>query len=591
MKKSIIIFVTTTVLSLGVLVFGFAFVSSEIGEAALTEETLTGSRTAADGLTVGFRVDSADDLHWTNSFDYSTDKAESSFKRGEMAGKSNPWVYDDMRFTGWSTVPFYTQLNYDRLDGLQEKKIHAYYNEIQQRVVKKGTPEKGKIRLKDYLDYYPVSFRFQLGTKIYNSKNALTGLKVLEGRSDLPPESKASYDGDADLYVALNNLFRIPVIDNEYQEYRVSKVKDYNYDTSLPYKTELKKPLGAGKDYYEFDPIIVLQEENIKDGRKWFHPDLSGGFSYEAGGESEDDSESDEERSASEYNLKNRLLFAVNNRTVKGARIDVSQIGDGFGVYELPIELLAIRPISNNPKTRWIENPEPLLDELKMVYPLDEEAEYVEMSLSSDHRYLAVFSVKDGSYFVDMVDADTWTSRGPVEVFPASKKMTYTWAEDGSLALTNHKGYVAVLARTGKESTPYEVLYSGKAPGGFDNAFFDTKMLRKEHSHAKYEYGIDRGLALAIEDGKAALVQNPLVGDSKFNLRNAALECAVIDKTGVIYRGILKSSITDLEYDMSEEEIRAVRDLLGKADSKLMKHLIVPVRNENWSEWKSPSEK
>ena len=41
-----------------------------------------------------------------------------------------------------------------------------------------------------------------------------------------------------------------------------------------------------------------------------------------------------------------------------------------------------------------------------MVYPLDKDAEYVEMSLSGDHRYLAVFSVKNGTYFVELIDAD-----------------------------------------------------------------------------------------------------------------------------------------------------------------------------------------
>lgn len=104
----------------------------------------------ADGLTVGFRASSSDGLHWTNRFDYSTKKTESSFKRGELAKNVDSIVYDDIRFTGWSTVPYFTQLKYDWLDGLQEKKIHAFYNEIQQKVSKSGLGEEGKIRLKDF---------------------------------------------------------------------------------------------------------------------------------------------------------------------------------------------------------------------------------------------------------------------------------------------------------------------------------------------------------------------------------------------------------------------------------------------------------
>ena len=381
----------------------------------------------------------------------------------------------------------------------------------------------------------------------------------------LSPESGASYEADVDLYTAFNNLFRIPVIDNEYQQYKVSGVEHYDYETSLGYKTDIKKPSGAGEDFYEFDPIIVIQEENTMDGRDWSHPDLS-----------------------SEYNLKNRMLFIVNNRTAKGASVDVSRIADGYGIYELPIEVASSATVMKGRRSWTVPDPKPLTDQISMVYALDEDAEYVEMSLSGDHRYLAVFSVKDGAYFVELIDADTWTSKGPGEVFPASEKMTYAWGEDGSLAVTNHEGYIAVLCRTENEKEPYEILYSGKVSSDLDKALFDAEMAPKENSYAEYKYGIDGGLEVAAEGGKVALVQN-LMAD-RLNIRNAALECAVIDKTGVIYRGRLKSSIADLEYDMSEREVQIVRHFLdsaadGKVEFKVLKHIIEPVRNENWCEW------
>ena len=53
-------------------------------------------------------------------------KTESSFKRGELAKNVDSIVYDDIRFTGWSTVPYFTQLKYDWLDGLQEKKFMLF---------------------------------------------------------------------------------------------------------------------------------------------------------------------------------------------------------------------------------------------------------------------------------------------------------------------------------------------------------------------------------------------------------------------------------------------------------------------------------
>lgn len=585
MKKSIIIFVTSIALSAGMVIYGWAFVDSRVGEVSLTEETMAGNKAAADGLTVGFRADSADNLHWISSYDYNTDKTDSSFKRGEMTETIDSSVYDDIRFTGWSTVPFSTQIKYDGLDGLQENKIQAFYNEIQQRVKETGAEESGKIRLKDYLDYYPVSFRFQFGTKIFNSDNALTGLKVYDERNMLSAENAAAYDEEVRLYTAFNSLFKIPVINNEYQEYRISKAENYDRKTALGYKTDIQKPLDEGRDFYEFDPVIAIQEENIMDGKRWVHPDLSGGLSYEAGDGDEAGGQSDSSyvgRSASEYNLKNRMLFIVNNRTAKGVPVDVSQIEGGYGVYELPIEVTATATVKRGRRSGILPSPKPLSDELAMVYPLDEEAEYVEMSLSGDHRYLAVFSVKNGAYLVDLIDADNWTSQGPFEVFPASEKMTYAWGDDGSLAVTNHKDYIAVFTRTEDENRPYEVLYSGKAPDDLDKAFFDTEMVSKKNSYARYKYSIDKGLAIAAKGGKVALVQNLLVGDSQLNMRNAALECAIIDKSGVIYRGRLKNNVVDLEYDMSREEIQTIRDLSGGA---VMKLTIEPVRNENRCRW------
>lgn len=585
MKKSIIIFVTSIALSAGMVIYGWAFVDSRVGEVSLTEETMAGNKAAADGLTVGFRADSADNLHWISSYDYNTDKTDSSFKRGEMTETIDASVYDDIRFTGWSTVPFSTQIKYDGLDGLQENKIQAFYNEIQQRVKETGAEESGKIRLKDYLDYYPVSFRFQFGTKIFNSDNALTGLKVYDERNMLSAENAAAYDEEVRLYTAFNSLFKIPVINNEYQEYRISKAENYDRKTALGYKTDIQKPLDEGRDFYEFDPVIAIQEENIMDGKRWVHPDLSGGLSYEAGDGDEAGGQSDSSyvgRSASEYNLKNRMLFIVNSRTAKGVPVDVSQIEGGYGVYELPIEVTATATVKRGRRSGILPSPKPLSDELAMVYPLDEEAEYVEMSLSGDHRYLAVFSVKNGAYLVDLIDADNWTSQGPFEVFPASEKMTYAWGDDGSLAVTNHKDYIAVFTRTEDENRPYEVLYSGKAPDDLDKAFFDTEMVSKKNSYARYKYSIDKGLAIAAKGGKVALVQNLLVGDSQLNMRNAALECAIIDKSGVIYRGRLKNNVVDLEYDMSREEIQTIRDLSGGA---VMKLTIEPVRNENRCRW------
>ena len=564
MKRSIIIFMITIFLSIGVIVCGCIFVDNQTGEATLVEETITGDSAEAEGLVVGFKADASDELHWINSYDYSTDQATSTFKRGEMSYKKETQFYDSIRFTGWSTVPYYTQLDYDGLDGLQNKKIHSFYDGIQQNVARTEKKAQGKIKLADYIDYYPISFRFQLGSKIFSSNNALNGMKVYDQRVALSEETTKPYSGDIDLYVALSNIFTIPVIENEYHQYKITKVEDYDRETELGYETEVEKLTGANRDYYEFDPIIAIQEENIRDGVDWNHPDL-----YEA-----------------EYNLKNRLLFVVNNRTAKGKLVDTSQIKGGYGIYELPVEILPEASLKKSPRSRALPAPKPKTDEIKMVYPLDAEAEYVEMSLSNDHRYLALFSVKEGTYYVELVDADSWESKAKFEMFSASEKMTYTWGEDGSIAATNHNDYIAIIAKAESDSTPYKLLYKGKVDSDIDITFFDNKMVEKKHSYARYEYGIDEGLAVVVKDGKAALVQNSLIVNSEADLRNAEIECLVVDKTGITYRGKIKSNLVDYDSSMSQEEIDEIEGLLERGvGKKLKKKTIEPIRSENWTEW------
>ena len=62
------------------------------------------------------------------------------------------------------------------------------------------------------------------------------------------------------------------------------------------------------------------------------------------------------------------------------------------------------------------------------------------------------------------------------------------------------------------------------------------------------------------------------------NLRNAEIECLVVDKSGIIYRGEVKSNLVDYQFDVRQEDILS---------NKLKEKIISPVRSENWAEWKN----
>lgn len=559
-KKPAILFCTAVVFILAIILGGSFFLKNQIGVVNLTEETLIGNAKEADGLQVGFRADSGKNLHWISSYEFSTKTTQSTFERGTMTEVQEFLIYDAFRFTTWTSTPYNILLNNDSLDGLQDKPIQKYYDNIQETGLDGKEKAAGEIRVKDYLDYYPISFRFQFGAKVCNSNDALTGLKILSDKGDASGDKLSSYDEDVKLYREINQFFRIPVIENEYQAYELTKDG-----------LEIVTAEGSGKDSYRFDPVIVLQEENLMDGTTWIHPDLAGGKSYE-----KDDNYVG--KKGTDYNLKNRLLFIVNNRTKKGELVDFSQVKGGYGIYELPVETTATATVRYGKRSSAVPNPKPLSEELNMVYPLNENAEYVELSLSEDHRYLAIFSVESGFYYVEFVDADTWKSHGHFKLFKTGKQMSYVWGEDDSFATTNHEGEIAVLYRNGSKTQAYDLLYKGHVPTSFNQVFFGNEVTKKENTYIHYPYGYAYGLAIVAKDRKVAFSQNPIIRESS-NKRGPSLECAVIDQNGVAYWGKLDSSVTDLETDEKESLAQY------NHDADVLKQTIRPVRSENWIRW------
>ena len=163
-----------------------------------------------------------------------------------MAVAEESSVYNGIKFTGYSTVPFITYLKNDNLGKLQEKEVQLFYSVIQRRVSESKEEENGEMRLADYLDCYPVSFSFQFGSGLYDSDDALAGMKVYFEQDGLTDASETDYADDLKLYKNLNDIFRIPVIDNEYQKYRVYMETDDKDDVSIC-KTEISKSSGKGK--------------------------------------------------------------------------------------------------------------------------------------------------------------------------------------------------------------------------------------------------------------------------------------------------------------------------------------------------------
>lgn len=416
MNKTLISLVATAAVAGIAILGGFAFAVENAGKVLLSEETVSGNKQAAEGVSVKFGIDSGKGLYWINRYSFSAEKTESSLRRGKMPGSPKADPYRIISFNNTSPGE----------DGM----------------------------------YYSLEFSFKLGSKIYTSD-------------------------DSKLYSDINEFFRIPV----------------------PFEG----------DSYSFNPAIILQEENSLDGIIRNHPDLEKGV------------------------MKNRLLFAAQSRTQQGNTVDFSGVKGGYGIYELPIETVLEGTITGYKKRSWlIPNPKPLTNRVSMVYPLDETVETVDLTMSADHRYLALFSKTDGFITAEIIDADLWRSVGTFRLFTASGRLTYAWGEDGTLAAANHCGYVAIITKSANEQEPYELFFAGKVGEGLDNEIFDGDSEYHRHVTKGCCSVNDARLEPAHESGRVVMVQSLMSDDRK---RVSGVECAVFDNNGVLYMGRLRSSI------------------------------------------------
>lgn len=198
---------------------------------------------------------------------------------------------------------------------------------------------------------------------------------------------------------------------------------------------------------------------------------------------------------------------------------------DSLGIYELPVKVTLSSAMTSKGKKSWlVPDPVPLGEKLRMVYPLEGDGEYTGMSLSPDHSIIALFSVRGEECFLELVDAAKMKTLNRYSIFPAADEMKYAWGDDGCLVIGSRDDRLALLSGEG------DMIYSGEAGEGFYEEFFgDAIDVRRDYA-GDYKCNLCPGTAAACSGDKVALMQYP--------------ECAVFDGDGLLYRGILRSSIS-----------------------------------------------
>ncbi len=91
-----------------------------------------------------------------------------------------------------------------------------------------------------------------------------------------------------------------------------------------------------------------------------------------------------------------KAFIYFDNRTSKGNRVDTSLIPGGYGIYSFDFGL------SVNDK----KYSDPDMDTLRLILPLDEDTIIKKMFLSSDEKYLYIFTIEDRNMVIYVMDTD-----------------------------------------------------------------------------------------------------------------------------------------------------------------------------------------
>ena len=153
-----------------------------------------------------------------------------------------------------------------------------------------------------------------------------------------------TYDENLDKFT---EFFKIPIVKDE--TYSIERVVDDDG--------------GSEKVYYDVDK---------KYGREYFDFDMNNTFG------------------------NGKAFMYFDNRTSKGNRVDTSLIPGGYGIYSFDFGL----SVNDKKKT------DPDMDTLRVILPLDEDTIIKKICLSSDEKYLYVFTIEDDDMVIYVMDTD-----------------------------------------------------------------------------------------------------------------------------------------------------------------------------------------
>ena len=494
MRRKTVIFLVLVV----ILAFGAVYVNMDINdlgdEAAYKLKDLYGDPEVLDGIELsmdgGFRYR----FFWENKL---------RFDDGKVSIKSNDFHIDPSYGSTLDIIDPHEIQDLIRIDICDDVYTYCSFVRYWDEGIKtigdellSGDKNNVTFRLKDYVDFYTFSGELKIG--FYNKNMKLWNLFDDEGIS--------KYDDD---FIAFNEFFRIPVLENEV------------------YNAEIEKSSVSSDKY-----VNVSESDRDDCDRFQF-------YSY------------------MEY-INGKVYMFFNDRTSRGDHVDTSHIPGGYGIYSFGFK-------DEENKTN-----EPDMTTLRNVLKLEGGTTILDIIPASDDKHLEIFTIEGNKLTVRSLDTDTdeitdsevvWddmTGEEIERIFSYDgrvNKIIYSSEDlelkDKDLILVSRpeKGFAVISCKDGNSDTAFRTEYSPE----FNPGVLGTKL------------GEETDTKVILKDGKAitvSLKHGINKDEARSDLDNVII--SVYNKTGPEYIGILKGDLNKVVswhiYDWYEDNESGLLD-------------------------------
>ena len=460
MKRIIAIALMLSLLSVGSFFMIGGIVNKERANVTIKENVIYGDKSYADGISVLITAQCNYHLFWNTSFTIGDQNTTTT---------DYEFYYDEQYKIGgmpYSGLGLDTDFEYgidtstpaEESTGLQ-KAYRELYDELEP-----GEEGKKTIYLQDYYTYYPVRISVNLPGVIWNG-NSYEHLIY------------KNYENERAVWDKFNEFFKIPIPEDlPAFEISVSRhLKDSGAATGA---------LGIDRNFYF----------NVK----------------------------------STY-TDNRIFFSIGNKyDQKNGEdvkyVDTSLIPGGYGLYSFTFKNVRNSTNTNGNTTTFYRGYETGVeaDTLEMVFPLEQHAEVIFLTLSNDESKLYMFTKEYNSTYLTVIDIATMNEIQKIKITDAKN---FTFYEYDNCIVLNGWEYISVIEK--------------KEDGLCELAFTVSRM--KEVNDINNQKGV--ATTMAFDGEKLVIIDR--TGDEMYpSLELCGFTVAVYNNTGLVYYGEYESSLS-----------------------------------------------